>query len=237
MFLLGATLAMGFALSAYMISTAMVRMRQQHTLRVKGLSEANVHSDIASWTCSYCFRGTNLPEVYAGLERTRGAVLGFLTDQQVPESEISPNPAGIEVLYTRDAEGNQTNIIEGYVLRASVSIHSGDVARVQRLAREASRLIRDGYEVEAGSPQYVYSKLESVKLDLLAKATQNAYERAQTLATNSNSAVGRLISGSQGVFQVTSPDSQEISDYGSFDTTSIDKSVKCVVTLEFAVQQ
>ena len=45
----------------------------------------------------------------------------------------------------------------------------------------------------------------------------------------------RSDSASQGVFQITPVNSTDVSDTGCYDTTSIDKSVKCVVTLNFQV--
>jgi hypothetical protein len=47
--------------------------------------------------------------------------------------------------------------------------------------------------------------------------------------------VGGLSSASQGVFQITAVNSTDTSDYGVYDTSTIEKSVKCVVTVEFKI--
>ena len=57
------------------------------------------------------------------------------------------------------------------------------------------------------------------------------------LAENSSGRVGSLSSASQGVFQITPVDSTEVTDYGSYDTTTIKKNVKAVVTLEFRIEK
>ncbi|MEI7835536.1 MAG: hypothetical protein WCK05_03900 [Planctomycetota bacterium] len=44
-------------------------------------------------------------------------------------------------------------------------------------------------------------------------------------------------SASQGVFQITPVNAVETSEGGVYDTRSIDKSVKCVVTMEFRVEK
>jgi len=64
-----------------------------------------------------------------------------------------------------------------------------------------------------------------------------AMERAKTLADNSQGQVGALTSASQGVFQITPVDSTQVTDYGTYDTTTITKNVKAVVTLEFRIEK
>ena len=87
------------------------------------------------------------------------------------------------------------------------------------------------------APSYLFSKLEDLKLDLLAKATANAKARAETLAAAGNAKLGSIMSASQGVFQINQPLSTETSSYGMYDTETIEKDVRCVVNVEFAVEK
>lgn len=48
--------------------------------------------------------------------------------------------------------------------------------------------------------------------------------------------VGTLRAARQGVFQITEPDSTETSGYGVYDTSTIRKSVKAVMPLEYAIR-
>lgn len=237
MFLLGATLAMGFAFSAYMLSTALVKMRQESLIHVKGLSEANVTSNFASWSCNFWCRSEQLQGGYADLEKSRNAIVAFLKAANVTDAEMSVNPASIGIRYKLDEKGNKTNTIEGYELNQSISAWSKDVSKIGSVAKNISELIKNGIELHSNSPSFVYTDIESVKLDLLGKATKNAYERAQAMANNSNGKVGTLCSASQGVFQITPVNSTDVSDSGCYDTSSIEKTVKCVVTLDFQVKK
>ena len=74
--------------------------------------------------------------------------------------------------------------------------------------------------------------------DHLHRAEDVAYllARAKALAESANGKVGALLSGSQGIFQVLAPGGGNISDYGTYDKSTIDKEVKAVVTLEFSVK-
>jgi hypothetical protein len=48
--------------------------------------------------------------------------------------------------------------------------------------------------------------------------------------------VGRLVSAAQGVYQIVARGSTSGSDYGEYNTSSIDKTARIVVTLEYAVK-
>jgi len=109
-------------------------------------------------------------------------------------------------------------------------VTSGNVALVAALSQRATDLTNDGIMVSSDPPKFFYTAWKKLKLDLLAEATRNAYARARTLADNSGAHVGVLTSAEQGVFQVTAPYSNEISEDGEYDTTSIPKDVTAVVT-------
>ena len=55
------------------------------------------------------------------------------------------------------------------------------------------------------------------------------------LAKNSGGRVGALLSAEQGVIQITERNSTDTSGDGVYDTKSIAKTAKVVVTLEYAV--
>ena len=71
---------------------------------------------------------------------------------------------------------------------------------------------------------------------MIGKATQNAKERAASMAKNTGNKIGSLRSANTGVFQITPPDSTDVSDYGINDTSSIEKKITAVVNVTFAVE-
>ena len=48
--------------------------------------------------------------------------------------------------------------------------------------------------------------------------------------------LGRLRRVSVGVFQITSPNSTEVEDYGVYDTSTLEKDVTAVVNVTFALK-
>ncbi|MGA2052965.1 MAG: SIMPL domain-containing protein, partial [Opitutales bacterium] len=173
----------------------------------------------------------------AALDAARDKVSAFLAAQHTPAGEVTFSAITTDEIMARDARGQLTNEIQYYALSQNVTVTSPDVQRIATLALRATDLIKDGVIMQSGSPEYIFTGLEKLKLDLLAKATQNGYTRARALAENSGSHVGVLTSAEQGVFQITPPYSTETLDDGAYDTTTIEKSVKAVITLEFAVEK
>ena len=83
------------------------------------------------------------------------------------------------------------------------------------------------------APDFYFTGLEPLKLDLLEQASANARLRADRLATSTGSWVKGIVSASQGVFQITGPHSTETSGGGLYDTSTIDKKVRAVVTMKY----
>jgi hypothetical protein len=84
--------------------------------------------------------------------------------------------------------------------------------------------------------EYFYTKLSDLRVELLKEATKNAKERASAIAESTGSIIGRVRDASQGVFQVTGKNSIEVSDYGSYDTSAIEKKVTALVRASFEVR-
>jgi hypothetical protein len=237
-FLLGATLALGFALSAYMVSTAMIRMRQENTIKVKGYAQKQIKADTGTWLGEMTVNATDLATGYKVMDANRVKVveliekIGFDKD-----TKVEFLPVSIMTQYKLNEKGNSTNEIFGYVLNQTVRVESRQIEQIDAVSKTSSGLILLGIEFRSWQPVYTFSGIEKIKLDLLAAATKNAYERARTLAENSGGKAGKLCSASQGVFQITPLNSTDVSDEGAYSTATIDKMVKAVVTLEFSVEK
>lgn len=152
-------------------------------------------------------------------------------DVQLVWSDISSS-----TLFEKNAEGRSTDVIRGYSLRQSVSMSSKDLDGLARLSREVTGLFKQGIEVTSHSPSYFYTKLDDLKIDMLGAATRDARTRAEVMAAQSGSVVGELVSATQGVFQINAAGDTSTSDWGRSDTSSIDKSIRAVVTVEYAVR-
>ena len=117
-----------------------------------------------------------------------------------------------------------------------VEVRSEDVSRITQVSREVTELIDQGVQLNSGTPEYLYRKLDELKLEMLAKATENAKQRAENMAKATGNKIGAIRAARMGVFQITPSTSTDVSDMGINDTSSLDKKVTAVVTASFAIQ-
>ena len=105
------------------------------------------------------------------------------------------------------------------------------------VSREVTKLIESGIEISSLEPSYFYTKLSELKIDLLAKASADAKKRAETIAGNSGSTLGKLLKADMGVFQITAPNSNEDFSYGgAFNTSSKNKKASITIRTNFAIK-
>ena len=238
MFLLGATLAFGLALSAYIIGQAAIKVAKENNIVVKGSSMRLVKSDFAHWSGSFSVTNKTQAAGLDNLDVARNTIKAYMLEAGLKESEISFGRIYSEPIYNTvtDAKGNRTSTLSGYSIKQSFKVETGKVDLIEKISRESTSLIKKGFDFTSEQPSYTINNLDKYKMELLAEATKNATARAEVLATNSKGSVGALISASQGVFQITAPASSDISSYGEYDKSTIMKEVKAVVTLEFRVE-
>jgi uncharacterized protein len=71
---------------------------------------------------------------------------------------------------------------------------------------------------------------------LLAKASADAKQRAETIAKNSGSSLGKIKKASMGIFQITGKNRNEDYSYGgAFNTSDKNKTASITTKIEYAV--
>ena len=233
---LGVSLAVGLIVSTIIVANMVktVKLANQ-TITVKGYAEKRIRSDLIVWRGSFSVRSSDLKEAYRMLSLDLSEVKKYLVSKDIPEDQITVSSIMTRTMFKRDEHGRATDEITGYELRQEVEIESNDVDKVTNIARESTELIEKGVLFHSNPPQYFYTKLSDLKIEMVAEATRDARERAEQLAINSGCEVGSLRSASMGVFQITRAYSTEISGYGIYDTSSLEKDIKAVVTASFSI--
>jgi hypothetical protein len=109
------------------------------------------------------------------------------------------------------------------------------VDKIAKIAREATELINQGILLESMAPQYHYTKLGEEKITMLAEAAKDAKVRAERVAESTGSSIGSVRTARMGVLQITPADSNEVSDSGMNDTSSLEKDITAVVNVGFEI--
>lgn len=237
LFLLGLMLSLGFILSSLFVTNTIksVKLTDQK-ITVVGFAEKNITSDLGVWTGLVSYVSANRQEAYNKLQKDISIVINFLHSKGVKDENIKIGAISTITNYTLGANGYRTNTIESYSLEQNIIVTLNDVKLIEDIANSSTSLIKDGVAISSWAPQYFYTKINDKKIEMLGEATKDAYTRAEQLAKNSNSEVGSLQSAKQGVFQITPVNSTTVSDYGENDVTSIEKTIKAIVTMEFLIK-
>lgn len=206
-------------------------------IAVTGLAQRDFVSDLIVWRASYSRQGATVAEAYALLRADADQVRKFLVQRGIPDGEIVISAVAISPVYRDVQNGNRVEtVFEGYRLEQNVSVESKRVDTVEQLSREISQLIDAGIILNSQKPQYYYTRLAELKLDLLAKASKDGTERAEKIAENAAGRLGELLRADMGIFQITGQNSdEEYSWGGTFNTTSKRKTASITVKMEFGL--
>lgn len=232
--------AIAIIVASYLLGNAIInRNRPQGTIHVTGLGEKNFTSDLIVWEGNFTRESKDLKAAYADLERDRTAVTNYLKSKGITEGQLVFNAVSTNPVYEQNytASGNYAGqTFTGYQLSQTLVIESKEVEKVEKISREITELLNQGITFYSQLPRYYYTQLESLKLEMVAKATEDGRVRAERIAENSNSKLGNLITANMGVFQITGQNSGE--DYswgGAFNTSAKNKTASITMKLSFEV--
>ncbi len=216
------------------------KFRAQDTIVVTGLGETEFTSDLIVWSGALTAESQDAATGYARIEANKEKVRRYLVEKGVPEEAVVFEFVNVEKLYTPvyNANGNWAGqCFTGYGLRQRFTVESRDVETVERVSREISSLIAQGVSIEAYAPDYYYTQLDDVKMGLIETASADARMRAEKIAANAGTKIGRVASARMGVFQITGANTnEEFSAGGSFNTSSRQKKARITMRIEYRVK-
>ena len=230
-------LAVGFIIGAWIISgTWRYVSKSNATITVTGSVSKDIKSDYAIWRGSFSSEAFTLQDAYSKLKENNRKVIEYLVSKGFPADKISISAINTTTLYVNNDQGYPTNEINGYRLYQDVSTESNEVDKIDKLSRESTELINEGIEINSLPPEFLYTKLGDLKVELIGLAAKDAKERAEQIAKSTDNSIGEVRSSKMGVIQINAKNSTEISDYGMNNTSSIDKTITVVVNMSFSIK-
>lgn len=211
------------------------------TVSVVGMAERDFDSDLIVWDISYNVLNMNIKDGYTSLKEMTKIVKDYLVKQGVSENEMDFKAITNykETEYQYDDQTNRSySVFKGYRLTQRVRIESNNVENIEKIQRQISELLDRGINIDDNDVAYYYTKLSDLKIEMLAEATENARNRAETIAKSAKSRLGGLKTANMGVFQITAPNSTD-EDYswgGTFNTTSKKKRASINMRLTYNVK-
>jgi hypothetical protein len=209
--------------------------RGDQTITVTGSAKKRIKSNLVIWTCAVSYQSPVLSDSYRSLSEAVPKVKAYLVSKGIPDKEITISSISSQTLHSKSSEGEETSEITGYSLRQELSVRSNDVDKIEKIARQSTELINQGILIESMAPQYLFTEMGNLKIEMLAEAAKDAKKRAEQIAQSTGSSIGSVRTARMGVLQITPADSTDVSGEGMNDTSSIDKDITAVVNIGFAV--
>lgn len=230
--MLGLILGLCLIIGASVLSSNFKR----NEITVTGSAFEIVKSDSAAWRVQVSTKASTSVEAYNLLKAQVPVVEEFLINSGIKKEQISYMGINNYPTYKRDAKGNMTDAVAFYNYDQTIKISSDNPELIEKTYLDTPSLIQKGITVQAFSPEYYYSGLNQKKAELLKAATADAKVRAQGMLKATNNKVGKISSVRMGVMQITPADSNEVSDWGINDSSTIDKKITAVANVVFSVR-
>nr|WP_309756255.1 SIMPL domain-containing protein [Flavobacterium sp.] len=233
-------IAIAVVISSYLFSNAFQnRNKSNDTISVTGSGKKDFVSDLIVWNGSFSKKSTTLKDAYAALDADREKIKNYLTSKGIAATKMVFSAVNFNKDFETTFNENSTTrqqIFTGFTLTQSVNIQSKEVNKIEEISRQSSELINSGVEFYSSPPEYYYTKLAELKIQMIAEATKDASARAKSIAENADANLGSLKKSDMGVFQITGQNSSEDFSYGgSFNTQSKNKTANITVRLVYQV--
>jgi len=223
-----ALLAIAFVIGSLAIGHGIRDRNRSDVIIVTGSAKKRIVSDYIVWSLSVTSQQTSEPDAVKQLAGWTARTRSFLDSEGVKPAELTVQPISTNTVSRRGQ-------IIAFRLTRTFEVRSARVQAVAAVADHSEAILKEGIPLAADSPQYLYTNLPTLRPELLAEATKDAQNRARVIVKATGSHLGGLRGVDVGVFQVTSPNSTEVEDYGVYDTATLEKDVTAVVNVTFGV--
>jgi len=207
---IGLSLCLGLSSLGYLLGDAAIRFKEyERTVTVKGLSEREYKADIVIWPIQFTTAGNDLAKVYSSIDQSTENITAFLKHAGIDETEISFSSPAITDKSAQQY-GGQSQPEFRYTASQSVTVYSANIDTVRKLMKRMSELGKQGIVFTGDSYQsqieYLFTRLNEVKPEMIEEATRKAREVAEKFAADSKSSLGKIRSASQGQFSISERD-------------------------------
>jgi hypothetical protein len=229
-------IAIAIIVSTFILSRVLKDFnKSKQTINVTGSAKRDIISDLGKLTISISVVANSQLEGMREINQQKPALIDFLKKKGIAESDIKVQPISSYPNYVYNSNGYQTGRIESYNVTQEISMQSNNVNLIENISLEASALLEQGLSVQIFRPEYFYTKLAPLKIEIQSEAAGDAKDRAAKIAEATGRKIGPLTSARMGVLQITPENSNNISDYGMNDVSSIKKEITAVVNATFLV--
>ena len=206
------------------------------TINVTGSAKKDITSDLGVLRGTITAQATTAEEAYRQLEKMKPVLVSYLSSKGFPENKIEFYTINSYPVYEIGANGYQTGVVRAYNYNQRIEIQSTDVNKIKEISLDIPSVIEKGVNFNVEQPEYHYTKLAELKIDIQADAAKDAMIRAEKIAKATGRSLGPMRDARMGVIQITPRLSNQVSDYGINDLSSIEKQITAVVNASFEIE-
>jgi uncharacterized protein len=230
-------LSIAIIMAAFISGNAIQEAKKANdVLTVTGSAKRTISSDYITWRLSVTSDQPTLQQSYQEVQEYTAKIKSYLEGKEISESEIILKSLESYPVKEILPNGIQSDKTIAYRMTQRFEISSKEIERIDQLSRQATELINEGVPLESSTPEYIYTQLNKLRIEMIAEATKDAQARAEAMAKNTDSKVGSIRSAKTGVFQITPKYSTDVSDQGVYDTTTLEKDITAVVSVDFGIK-
>ena len=184
-------LAVAILIGSLAIGSGIRNRNQNNVITVTGSAKQEITSDYAIWDFSVTSQANSAALAATSLAAWTGRTQAFLKARGIQPGELTIQPISTSTV-TPDSNSGSSNKVVGYQLTRNFEVRSARVQAVAAIAEASSHLLAQGIPVSAQPLQYVYTKLGSIRANLLALAVRDAQQRGKVLLAATGSKLGGL---------------------------------------------
>ena len=208
-FILGNFIFLGLAAAGYQLGNAAIKVKEyERTVTAKGLSEREYPADIVIWPIQFTESNNDLALLYRSIEMSNLKIKTFLEENKIDSQAISFTSPNIT-----DKSAQQYGNAKAefrYTGQQTVTVYSKNVQTVRNVMKSLPELGKTGIAFTGsnyqGQTEYIFTRLNEVKPEMIEEATKKAREVAQKFATDSASKLGKIRRARQGQFSISARD-------------------------------
>jgi len=208
--ILGGALFLGLTLLGFQLGKALIDFKQfERSVTVKGLSERDYPADVVIWPIQFIEANNDLPELYRAVENNSSKVRDFLIQRGIDEAEITFNSPSITDKSAQQYGGGPRAEFR-YTANQTITVYSENIETVRKAMTALADLGKQGLvlagENYMAQTEYLFTRLNEIKPEMIEEATENAREVAEKFAEDSDSNLGKIRKASQGQFSISPRD-------------------------------
>ena len=230
-------IALAVLLSTFTLARAWerVKTRDVRTIDVTGSAKRRITSDLIVWTAQLATQAQDRQTAYRQLHEHAAKTLAYLKGEGLSDAELRASSVSVSEIVDTEYIGTgeqriQRQVSRGFAASQTITATSKRVDLVERVSREVTSLIEGGVPVVSTAPQYFYTKLGELKIEMLAEASKDARLRAEKmLGSLAGGGLGKLKTADMGVINVNPANSTASAWDGNNDTSSLEKDIMTIV--------